>query len=489
MINTYKIKNINSTLSSAYSPESFKELGYQVVDLLSNYLKNSQSQHYKKVIPYSDPEISLAFWKDHLKTTTTITETFEAIIKHSINLQHPKYMGHQAAVCLPITSLGGLISDLLNNGTGVYEMGPASNALEKVIIDFMAVKLGYSSLASGFLTSGGSLANLTALLAARKSKNNIDIWKHGNQDQLAVMVSEEAHYCIERATKIMGLGEAGIIKIPVDKDFKIRVDLLEKYLNEANANDQQVIALVGCAGSTATGSYDDLDALATFCEKHKLWFHVDGAHGGSAVFSKKHKRLVSGISKADSVVIDFHKMLMTPGLNTMLLFKDGKNASRTFEQKAKYLWDDQQIDEWYNSGKRTFECTKSMMSIKIYLILKLHGEDIFEKNIDKLFQSTKVFAKLVSQNNKFELLIEPQSNIINFRFIDNIEASKLNKINSLIRQLLIESGKFYIVQTMIKDNRYLRCAIMNPFTSEKDFKTLLIEIENIANSLRGDRLI
>nr|WP_321232775.1 aminotransferase class V-fold PLP-dependent enzyme [uncultured Psychroserpens sp.] len=473
------MEKINTTLNAAYSSKNFKELGYQIIDLLSNHLENSHAQHQNKVISHTQPEASLTFWKDYLQTDTNIIDTFETIIKHSINLQHPRYMGHQAAVSLPIASLGGLISDLLNNGTGVFEMGPASNSIEKVITDVIAKKIGYSSLASGLLTSGGSLANLTALLAARSSKSNTDVWKYGHQDRLAIMVSEEAHYCVDRAARIMGFGDIGLIKIPVDNNFKIRTDLLEDYYNKAKANKLNVIALIGCAGSTATGSYDDLEALGKFCQTHDLWFHVDGAHGGSVIFSETHKPLIKGIQEADSIVIDFHKMLMTPGLNTMLLFKKGKTAYETFKQKAKYLWDESQQEEWYNSGKRTFECTKSMMSIKIYLILKSYGEGIFEQNIDALYDSTKKFAKLISQNSKFELLIEPESNILNFRFIDIQNKNKLNAVNSYIRQFIVESGKFYIVQTMINDNRYLRCTIMNPFTTSEDFLELLMEIEKI----------
>jgi L-2,4-diaminobutyrate decarboxylase len=470
-------------LKEAYDAEQFRTLGHQLIDLLADHLGNAQTAKKEPVLSYQSPEKELAFWQEHFHSDASSIDTFKAILNHSIHIQDPRYMGHQTATVAPIASLAGLMSDLLNNGTGVYEMGPASNALEKLITDLLAKYIGYDPNASGILTSGGTLANLTALLAARKAKSNHDVWQEGHQNKLAVIVSEESHYCIDRAARIMGFGEEGIIKVPVGKNFKIQTDQLEQYYNNAKEKGLEVIAVVGCACSTATGSYDDLEALATFSNKHNLWFHVDGAHGGAAVFSDKYKPLVKGMELADSVVVDFHKMLMTPALTTALIFKEGKDVYKTFAQKAQYLWDTPQSEDWFNSGKRTFECTKLMMSIKVYTILKAHGIEVFEQNINQLFDATRDFAEMISARSNFELLVAPEANILNFRYINQEIEQDLNDINTSIRQQLIESGEFYIVQTTVNDQKYLRCTIMNPFTNKDHFRALLNEIENIGNLL------
>jgi len=282
------------------------------------------------------------------------------------------------------------------------------------------------------------LANLTALLAARKAKAPSQVWEEGHNEKLAVLVSEEAHYCIDRAARILGMGSQGIIKIPVDKHFKMDINLVQEYYDQAVSNGFYVISIVGSACSTATGSYDNLQFLGDFAQKNKLWFHVDGAHGGAVVFSDKYKHLVDGIANADSVVIDFHKMLMTPSLNTGLIFKNSEESYKTFEQKAQYLWDSQHTREWYNSGKRTFECTKSMMAIKVYAIF-----------------------------------------IVNFRYV-NIQDHDINDLNAKVRRKLITSGSFYIVQTRINGALYLRTTIMNPLTKVSDLDALLMGIEEIA---------
>lgn len=470
-------------LQQAYDAEQFRNIGHELIDLLADHIETAQTASKEVVLPYQSPDKEFEFWKQHLSEESTAIDVFKTILKHSIHIQDPRYMGHQTATVAPIASLAGLMSDLLNNGTGVFEMGPAANALEKLVTDVLSSHVGYDHQASGFLTSGGTLANLTALLAARKAMKGHDVWQYGHKNRLAVMVSEEAHYCIDRAARIMGLGDDGIIKVPVDNDFKIKPEALDTCYEEATSKGLEVIAMVGCACSTATGSYDDLEALATFSKKHNIWFHVDGAHGGAVVFSEKYKYLAKGIALADSVVIDFHKMLMTPALTTALLFKEGKDSYKTFAQKAQYLWDSPQSEDWFNSGKRTFECTKLMMSIKVYTLLKNYGVEIFEENVNQLYDSAKEFAAMINERSNFELLVSPESNILNFRYVGCAVDRNINEINTLIRERLIKSGEFYIVQTTVNDKKYLRCTIMNPFTDHHHFGALLDEIENIGNLL------
>jgi len=248
------------------------------------------------------------------------------------------------------------------------------------------------------------------------------------------MVSAEAHYCVDRAAKIMGLGEKGILKIPATEGFEMNTTLLENELQKAKANGIKVFSIVGSAPSTATGVYDNLEAISEFAKKHNLWFHVDGAHGGAAIFSKKYKNTVSGIQHADSVVIDGHKMMMLPTITTALLFKDGNHSHATFSQKADYL----------------------------LAMFKTYGEDIFDQYVTQLYDMGKSFGEIIANESDFELAIRPNSNIICFRFIDNsLDLSNLNRLNTHIRQQLLEDGEFYIVQTILDGVRYLRCTIMN----------------------------
>lgn len=467
-------------IQKAFSPDLFRQQAHALVDQMADYLEQDQSGSLQTVIPYKDPEESLAFWQeDFQEGQSDVAAFFSKTIQHSTHLHHPRYMGHQVTPPVPVAALAGLLSGMLNNGMAVYEMGLVSNPLERILSELLAQKIGFDNNASGLLTSGGTLANLTALLAARAAKT--DVWEDGTSERLAVMVSEEAHYCIDRAARIMGMGDEGIIKVPTNERFQIRTDLLEQYYKEASEKGLRVIAIIGSACSTSTGSYDDLEAIAAFAQKHQLWFHADGAHGGAVVFSDKYRHLVKGLNKADSVVIDWHKMLMAPALTTALIFKRNDDAFKTFQQKAQYLWANQHSKDWFNSGKRTFECTKLMMSLKVYAILKAHGEQIFTDNVEYLYNLGKQFAELIKARPNFELALEPESNIVCFRL--NNDSVSLNELNGSIRKKLLQDGKFYIVQTTLADKIYLRVSLMNPLTTEVDLIALLDEIENIANQL------
>ncbi len=471
-----KASTLPDGLQNVYDPATFRQLGHQMVDRLADHLEKMQSTAPGKVLDYKSPEEALRFWQQHLTGDHTTEATIADIFGDSIKVHHPAYIGHQVSVPAPIASIAGMLSDLLNNGTGVYEMGMASNALEKIITSLVNDAIGFPDTSGGFMTSGGTLANLTALLAARKAMLPQDIWDAGHDQPLAILVSEASHYCIDRAARIMGLGTKGIIKVPVDEQFKIRTDLLPACLEKAKSEGLTVFAIVGCACSTATGSYDALDKIADFSKANNLWFHVDGAHGGGVVFSKKYQHLARGIARADSIVIDFHKMLLTPALSTALLFKNELDSYKTFSQQAAYLWNAEQAQEWYHSGKRTFECTKLMMSVKVYAILKAYGKTIFGENYDHLYDLARSFAKMIVAHPDFKLLITPESNIINFRYEPDTQRD-LNLLNEEIQKRLVAAGNFYIVSVVIAGKRYLRCSVMNPFTNENVFSDLLTEIK------------
>ncbi|WP_037298997.1 pyridoxal phosphate-dependent decarboxylase family protein [Runella limosa] len=467
-------------LQEAYSSEHFRKEAHQLVDQLADYLAAVQSQEVETVIPYQAPEDSLLFWQENFENGVgDAADFFDEVIKKSTHLHHPRYMGHQVSPPLPMAAMAGMLTSLLNNGMAVYEMGLVSNPLERILSELLTQKIGFGAEASGLLTSGGTLANLTALLTARATQT--EVWENGHEQPLAVLVSEEAHYCIDRAARTMGMGSDGIIKIPTNARFQMRTELLEDYYQKAVQSGRKVIAVVGSACSTSTGAYDDLVAIADFCKKHQLWFHVDGAHGGAVVFSERYKPLVKGIERADSVVIDWHKMLLTPALATALLFKRNQDSFQTFHQKAQYLWANQGSQEWFNSGKRTFECTKLMMSVKIYAILKTYGEEIFTENVETLHDLSIRFAQIVNERKGFELALAPESNIVCFRFVgEGRTAEQIQTLNAAIRQKLLEEGAFYIVQTTLRDKLYLRVSLMNPLTTDADLTTLLDAIERLA---------
>jgi len=468
-------------ISKIFDTDDFRNAGHNLVDLLADYLNQAKAGGEMPVLKWKEPDEQLEYWKNYNVDPTNIHTYFTDVLDNAIHLHHPKYMGHQLSPPAPVSALADFLGAVLNNGMVGYEMGSVTTAMEKLVVNCFTEALGYGPGGDGFLTSGGTLANLTALLTARKVKVNSNTWEEGiGGMKLALMVSSEAHFCIDRAARIMGLGSDGIILIETNDDFQMKTELLEKNLQIAKEKGIHVFAVVGSSCSTATGSYDNLEAIADFAANHDIWFHVDGAHGAPVIFSGKYKHLADGIHLADSVVIDCHKMLMTPTLTTALLYKNALQSYQTFQQDAHYLWQQETDPEWYNYGKRTFECTKLMMSLKFFTLMKVHGMEVLGENVTYLYDLARTFSSLIKKRDWFELAMEPQSNIVCFRlFNPSMSNEELNKLNARVRKGILHDGEFYIVQTTLKGTIFLRTTLMNPFTTKEHLTELLERVEGL----------
>ncbi len=470
---------MNSLIPDAFSSELFRVEGHKLIDQIADYLSNCYERKIEQAIPWSDPEDLLSHWQKILSDgKMSFTEIIAETLNNSVHLHHPRNMGHQVAVPIPLTILSEIVSALLNAGMVIYETGQTSTVMEKIVTDWLCEKIGYDKKSGGILTSGGSLGNLTALLAARQKVIDYDVWEEGikNGENFIILVSEEAHYSISRAGKILGFGN-GVVKVPTDKNFQMDMAELENLHKKFTDDNKKVIAVVASACTTSTGSYDKINEVAEFCSARNMWFHIDAAHGGGVILSKGYKHLIAGVEKADSVVIDFHKMLLSPGLATGVCFKNNDDSYASFAQKAAYLWNKDSEKEWFNVGRRTIECTKKMMSLKIFIQLKIHGEELLREYIESRYDAAKQFAELLNNSPDFELLTEPQSNIVCFRYkVVGATEDQQNSLNAKIRRSMLEAGKFYVVQTLANGKVYLRVTFMNPFTNDNDFSELLDEI-------------
>jgi L-2,4-diaminobutyrate decarboxylase len=479
------MRNNELHIPEPFDPEEFRKTGHEVIDILAEYLHDALSGKEMPVLPWNDPEkLTGLFSFDSGDGEKELPGDYiRRIIVFSNHLHHPRYIGHQVTSPLPLTTLVHLCTTLLNNGAAIYEMGPVAMAMERNIIQLFGSLIGYKTAYDGIFTHGGTAGNLTAMLAARQAKTDYNIWEEGVKDAYrpAYMISEQAHYSIGRNVKIMGLGNDSIIRVPVGQTYKMETGLLERLKSEAEDSGLKTIAVVASACSTATGSYDNLDRIADFCEKYSLWMHVDGAHGMGVLFSDKYRDLIKGIERADSVVIDFHKMLLVPALNTLIMFKNGERSYETFAQKASYLFQKSKKSPWYDSAIRTIECTKSSLGIIAYTALKYYRESCYRDYIDSRYDLAASFANLIRFEKGFELAVDPESNIVCFRYAPSGQNDQtLNRLNSIIRDKIIKSGTFYIVQAELDGRIWLRVTIINPVTTIIDLSNLLDEIKKIA---------
>lgn len=367
-----------------------------------------------------------------------------------------------------------------------YEMGPVANVLERRVIDWLGSVLGFEGAVEGMLTSGGSVANLTALAAARQSIEGVDVWDDGvgAVPPLAILTSGQTHYSVGRAARILGLGSGGVVAVATDEQFRLDPAALRDAHLAAEEADRRVFAVVGSACSTATGAFDPLMEIADYASEHGLWFHVDGAHGAAAALTPRYRHLVAGIERADSVILDAHKMLHMPALVTAVLFGRSRSSARTFRQDQSYVGfrDEGEEYAWWDSGIRTLECSKRMMGLELYASLSQHGTDSFANHVEQTFDLARRFADFVREQPDFECAVEPEADIVCFRHIPD-GVSDLDPLQLQIRQELLERGEFYVVKTQLPAGLHLRITIMNARTTEDDLRALLSSVRNAAHAV------
>jgi L-2,4-diaminobutyrate decarboxylase len=462
------MSEIPSSIRDAYDPERFRTDGHRLIDALADQLARWHRRE-GAVVPWREPMAARQYWEESTSTFDIVDE-LARIAAASTAVAHPRCMGHQVAPPLPGAALAELVAALVNNGMAVYEMGPASVPIELAVIEWMCNTLGLPKGAGGVLTSGGSLGNLTALLAMRQSKAGFDVWREGATRPLGVIVSADAHYSIKRALSVMGLGEAAAIPAAIDAHHRMTAGAVEDAL--ARAGDRTVMGIVATAGSTATGAFDPLDEIADVAERHALWLHVDAAHGGSVAMSPAQRDKLRGIQRADSVVWDAHKLLMMPALITAVLFKREAHAYAAFAQEASYLFASRARpeDTWWDLGQRTLECTKRAMAIELWTAVRSRGVQWFADVVDRQFALAQALAAKIEATPDFELALAPETNIVCFRHTGDVD---LDQHNRALRKRVVEAGRFYIVGTQLPSGYHLRTTLMNPLTEDRDLDELL----------------
>jgi L-2,4-diaminobutyrate decarboxylase len=460
-----------------WDTNELRQIADATVDALGGYVDRSRSGAEPVIVRPPIPDVIAALdvrrWiREGGMEPAGFAAFLEAYLERTTRLHHPASLAHQVAVPDLPAAMADLVHGVINNPMAIYEMGAAGAAIELAVTEWMLEKVGWDPAAGGgVLTHGGSLANLTALLAAR-ARAVPGAWTGGVPGDLAVLAPPSAHYSIARSVAILGLGEEAIVPLEVDALERVRPERLPDALERAREAGRRPIALVAAACATSTGLHDDLEAIGAFCRRHGLWLHVDAAHGASALLSPRHRGALAGIELADSVVWDSHKMLRTSSLCAAVLFRRGSDLTDAFHQQASYLFygdDPAGVD----LIERAVECTKATLGLKLFLNLARRGERGLGAYVAEQYDKARRFHAIIRARPGFECPYEPESNILCFR------RGRDPARQIAIRDRLIAEGEFHISSTEIGGERYLRIVVMAPATDDATIERLLDAIERV----------
>lgn len=486
------LKRQRALIVAAYDPEVVRAVGERLVALLADHLRVVQSGD-GPVLNWREPEANIAAARaeldaadgtlcaDAAELATRCSQLIAQTLARGQNLHHPHYAGHQVPASLPLAALFDAVTALTNQVMAIYEMGPWATAVERSVVDALGEAIGFTpGEFGGLVTSGGSLANLTALVAAR----NISLdksWTRGLADvsPAPVLVTHgEAHYCVTRSAGILGIGADHIVRVPLDARRRIDVNRLDETLAELRSRNVPIVAVSAAACATPVGAFDPLTDIADTCRRHGVWLHVDAAHGGAACLSARHRHLVRGLELADSVVCDAHKMLFIPALCALVFYRDRQHRFAAFEQAAPYLFDPSAPGmAEYDSGMSNLECTKRAAAMGLWGVWSLFGRGLFEALVDSTFDVAAGFYEVLAEQPDFEPFCRPEANIVVFRYVppalQDAAPEEIDAFQFALRRRVVQSGDFYLVQIRLDGRSYLRTTIMNPLTTVEHLRRLL----------------
>ncbi|WP_218109894.1 pyridoxal-dependent aspartate 1-decarboxylase PanP [Oligoflexus tunisiensis] len=452
------------------------------------------------------------------------------VVAESVHVASPRFIGHMTSALpyfmLPLSKM--MIA--LNQNLVKIETSKAFTPLERQVLgmlhrliynrnaSFYEEHIQYSGSALGAFCSDGTIANLTALWVAinRLFQPQQDFagigeeglfaaMQHYEYQGAAILVSRRGHYSLKKAANLLGIGRRNLISIPTDANNKIIVSELLETIQRCKKQRIAIVAVVGIAGTTETGSVDPLNELADICEAHDIHFHVDAAWGGPTLFSRKYKHLLKGIERADSVTFDAHKQLYVPMGAGMALFKDHKSLTLVAHY-AEYIIRKGSRD----LGRMTIEGSRPGMAMLVHSGLRIMGRKGYELLIDGGIEKARTFANMINATEDFELISEPELNLLTYRFVPadvrrfmatcsreelfNINAH-LNRLTITIQKEQRDRGASFVSRTALEPSRYhgqlinvFRVVLANPLTQVQHLEEILAEQREIARRLLSGEL-
>lgn len=422
----------------------------------------------------------------------TLAFVREHILPFPMGNSHPRFYGFINATADPVGVAADYMAATMN--PNCWGGDHAAIHVEHRVVAWLAELLGYPRTAEGILVSGGSMANFTALAAARRAMAPGNVREDGlageGRPRLAVYASDQVHHCVDKAVDLLGIGTNNLRKIETDESFRIRMDRLAEAVEEDRRTGRTPAIVVGNAGTVNTGAIDPLEELADFCRRESLWFHVDGAYGAMARLSPELAPLFAGMERADSVAADPHKWLYVPYEAGATLVREPGRLAAAFRKFPEYLASDPESPfpgpAWF--AERGVELSRGFKALKVWMGMKTHGVRGYARAIENDVALARFLAREVDRRPDFERLAPTVLSIVNFRYRPEGRPPSdeaLDRVNRKIVNRLVGDGSFFLAPTILKGRTALRVCIVNFRTREEDLTALLDEAARIGKLLQN----
>jgi aromatic-L-amino-acid decarboxylase len=409
---------------------------------------------------------------------------FDRLAETSFTTPGPGFLAYIPGGGLFHSAVADLVADTLNRYVTVFAAAPGLVQLEINVINWFKRMVGLPPEAGGFLTSGGSLANFSAVVTARRERLPPDFLNG------TLYVSNQSHHSIGKAAALAGFPRENLREIAVDERFRIRVDALEEAIGEDLARDKKPFLVVGSAGTTNTGAVDDLAELARVASEHRLWFHVDAAYGGFFVLTERGARALAGLQLADSITLDPHKGLFLPYGTGCLLVRDGSALKRAHQLRGEYMLPPEESPDLVDFCDISPELSRDFRGLRVWLPIKIAGLQAFRTELDEKIDLARWAVDELREIPGIEIVAEPELSLLAFRLRpEGVFGEQLDRLNRELMERINNRHRIFLTGTVVHLGFVLRICVLSFRTHRERMEQGLEDIRAaVAELTKGARL-
>jgi aromatic-L-amino-acid decarboxylase len=428
-------------------------------------------------------ELSRSLVEDAPESGTPIDELLPLVVERlalkSFTNAGPGFMAYIPGGGLFESAVADFVANGINRYITVWTAAPGLVQLEVNVIRWFCQLVDYPESSGGYLSSGGSMANFTAVFTARRERLPEDFLDG------TIYVSDQIHHSVTRAATLAGFPWSAVRTVPVDEAWRIRVDELEQVIAEDRKNGRTPFMIVGSAGTTNTGAIDDLEALADVAEREELWLHLDAAYGGFFVLTDRGRRRMAGIGRADSITLDPHKGLFLPYGTGCLLVRDGGALKRAHSVQADYMPPLQEADDLIDFCEISPELSRDFRGLRAWLPIKMHGLEAFRAALDEKLDLTEWATDELRTIDGIEIVAEPQLSVVAFRLrLPGVTGEEADRINEQLLERINVKKRVFLTGTVLGGNFVLRICVLNFRTHQDRLHMCLQDIREAVAEIR-----
>jgi glutamate/tyrosine decarboxylase-like PLP-dependent enzyme len=461
-----------------------RALGYRVIDMLVEHHstlgeKSATSYRHRDELEALLREAPPSAGSDPMDVLASVESN---VLSNIMYCTHPRHFAWVPGPSNYVSVLADALASGVNVCPGTWLESSGPSQIELITTEWLLELCGFPDTGGGIFVSGGSVANLTGLVTARQTMLD------GIMDDAVIYSSSQAHSSNWKNIRILGFRPEQIRLVPVDGRLRLDVRALARAVDEDRRNGKRPFCVIATAGTTNTGTVDPLDAVADLCEQQDLWLHVDGAYGAAAILTERGRRLLAGIERAHSLVLDPHKWLFQPFDIGCCLVRDVRWLEQTFSEHPEYLQDTRDkmdMSREVNFCDRGVQLTRAFRALKLWMSIKVYGLDRFRAAIDRGISNAETAQRLLEAHGCFDIVTPAELGVVTFRYRPpDTGEHELDRLTRALFDGIVADGHAMLTTTVIERQTVLRLCTINPRTSEEDIRSTVEMIARVGAGIQ-----